>query len=537
MAAKLRLLIIEDDPTSAKLMQITLNRLGYEVVGIATNGMDAIELTQKTLPNLLLMDINLPGQIDGIETIRQIRKQFDLPVIYVTANTEDNTISEAKSTNPIGYLVKPFSREHLKTMVEMGIHKHKLENEIKKNKELLTVTLENVADGVMVVDSYGQILLKNDAALKILGMEEGQLANQLIFDIFPNLFNIIKSAGTSALTDTPQPELNHPIEVEWSSGNGYSLFIEQQITNIVNHENDPATSVITFRDVTARRLESDRLVRMNEELEERVESRTHELRIKNLELERENKIRVETERELKQALLKEKEMNQFHANIVTTVSHEFRTPLTTIQSSTELIERLLPRDQMSENINRHLRQILSSVTSLTTLLNDVLLIEKMGASKVEVHQESIDPEEFFQNITNEFKIGAGKNHLFNYEHNVFPTTIVSDPKLLSFIVNNLLSNAFKYSPHQSTVLLVVYIGENQLKITVIDKGIGISAASIQYLFNTFYRDPTVANIEGTGVGLSILKESLDLLNGSIEVDSKEGYGSTFMVTIPFRTGH
>lgn len=535
MTAKLRLLIIEDDATSAKLMQITLNRLGYEVVGIATNGMDAIELTKKTLPDLLLMDINLPGQIDGIETIRQIRKQFDLPVIYVTANTEDNTISQAKTTNPIGYLVKPFSREHLKTMVEMGIHKHKLENEIKKNKELLTVTLENVADGVMVVDSYGHILLKNDAALVILGMEEEQVASQSIFDIFPNLFSVMESNESTTKPDAIQPEMARPIEVEWSSGNGYSLIIEQQITNIENNQNDPATFVITFRDVTASRLESDRLVKMNEELEERVESRTHELRIKNLELERENKIRVETERELKQALLKEKEMNQFHANIVTTVSHEFRTPLTTIQSSTELIERQLSKDQLPENISRHLRQILSSVASLTSLLNDVLLIEKMGASKVEVHQEALDPERFFSNLTEELKIGAGKNHIFKYEHNVFPPKIESDPKLLSFIVNNLLSNAFKYSPHDSTVLMVVYIGDNQLKITVTDKGIGISEATMQYLFNTFYRDPSVANIEGTGVGLSILKESLELLNGTIEVNSKEGYGSTFMVSIPFKT--
>ncbi|OFY14031.1 MAG: hypothetical protein A2X11_06205 [Bacteroidetes bacterium GWE2_42_24] len=530
MEPRLRLLIIEDDPTSAKLMQITLNRLGYEVVGIAPNGQAAIELTKETSPDLLLMDINLPGQFDGIETARIINQKYDIPVIYVTANTEDETIKLAIATNPIGYLVKPYSREHLKTMVEMGFYKHKLENELKKNQEMLSVTLENIADGVLMVQSNGNILFHNDATIKILNLEEENLSGTSIFSLFPNIsidaFDNTKgksfqSAGVITYTD-----------VQWSSDNGLSLILEQQITKIQNAIDDASTYVITFRDITARRMESIRLVKIKEELEERVEVRTLEIRMKNLELERENKIRVEAEKELKEALVKQKDLTNFQANIVTTVSHEFRTPLTTIQSSAELIERNVNKGSEPDGILKHVGQIRNSVTTLTALLNDVLLVEKMNASKLEVTLESLSPESFFQCLADEYKIGTGRNHVLEYQHNVFPSEINIDRKLLGHIVNNLMSNAFKYSPVGSTVMLVVFIGDNLLKIIVKDQGIGISESNVQYVFDTFYREPSAVNIEGTGVGLAILKESVDLMGGTIQVDSKKGHGTTFTVSIP-----
>lgn len=526
---KLRLLIIEDDLTSAKLMQVTLARLGYEVTGVAGNGIDAIRLSQETQPDLLMMDINLPGEIDGIQTIELIRLKQDIPVIYVTANTEDETISQAIKTNPIGYLVKPYSREHLKTMVEMGIHKHRLENEIRQSKELLTVTLENIGDGVLVVNSEGIVVLHNDAAGVILGLDASSFDGKTVGDIFPNLYDI--TLAEEANPGDSQPG-NRTTEVEWSGGNGYSLILEQQITRIEGKIDAPATFVVTFRDVTARRMESKRLVKLNEELEERVESRTLELRRKNLELEHEITIRLEAQRELQEALEKEKILNQFQANIVTTVSHEFRTPLTTIQSSGELIERALQRGADTEVIKKHIGQISRSAVALSNLINDVLIIEKMSASKHETHPEAVSPANFFHNLVEEFKIGMGKNHVIEYQHNVFPTTISTDPKLLRYIVSNLMSNAFKYSKTGTTVMLVVHIGQQALKIIVKDEGIGISEQSISLLFNTFYRDPSVVNIEGTGVGLSILKESVDLLNGKVDVQSKKGQGTTFTVTLP-----
>lgn len=530
MEPRLRLLIIEDDPTSAKLMQITLNRLGYLVTGIAPNGQAAIALTKETVPDLLLMDINLPGKFDGIETAKIINQEYDIPVIYVTANTEDETIKQAIATNPIGYLVKPYSREHLKTMVEMGFYKHKLENELKKNQEMLSVTLENIADGVLMVQGDGTILFHNDATIKILNFEEDNLSGASVFDLFPNI-GISTGDALNAKTLHPAGVVTYS-DVQWTSDTGLSLILEQQITRIKNANNDTPTYVITFRDVTARKMESNRLVKINEELEERVEVRTLELRKKNLELEHENKVRIEAEKELKEALKKQKDLTNFQANIVTTVSHEFRTPLTTIQSSAELIERMVNKGSEPENISKHIHQIKTSVSSLISLLSDVLLVEKMNAAKLEVSLESLSPETFFQNLVEDYKIGTGKNHVLEFQHSVFPTEINVDKKLLGYIVNNLMSNAFKYSAAGSTVMLVVFIGDNLLRITVKDQGIGISESNLQYVFDTFYREPSALNIEGTGVGLAILKESVDLMGGTIQVDSKKGHGTTFTVSIP-----
>lgn len=535
MLSKLRLLIIEDDPTSAKLMQITLARLGYEVAGIASNGIDAIDMVRQANPDLLLMDINLPGQIDGIQTIEKIKGENDIPVIYVTANTEDSTIQHAIRTNPIGYLVKPFNREHLKTMVEMGIHKHKLEQEIRQSKELLTVTIDNIGDGVFLVNNEGTIVLSNSAAQLILKTPEQLLTGKNLIEVFPLLKNETKEGLDAAVWKNNNDGKHSISDIKWSDQNGNQLILEIQIVRIKGIRSDNATMVITFRDVTARRQEADRLVKLKEELEFRVESRTVELRKKNLELEHEVMTRLEAQKELQEALEKEKDLNLFQANIVTTVSHEFRTPLTTIQSSAELIERSMQKEIQPESIKRHLKQINKSVSALSNLINDVLLVEKMSASKHDTMKEDIDPEGFFNNLVLESKIGIGRRHNLEYQHNIFPSVLISDPRLLTYIVTNLLSNAFKYSEPGTTVMLVIHYSQAMLKIIVKDDGIGISENAQQLLFNTFYRDQEVVNIEGTGVGLTIVKESVELLKGTINIKSEKGHGSTFTVSIPLGT--
>lgn len=535
MPSKLRLLIIEDDPTSAKLMQITLTRLGYEVAGVAVNGTEAIEMTRRTLPDLLLADINLPGQIDGIQTIELINKEYDIPVIYVTANTEDQTIQQAIKTNPIGYLAKPFNREHLKTMVEMGIHKHNLEQEVRQQRELLRVTFENIGDGVFLVNSTGDILFRNRASVFLLNANEASLNSENVVSIFPGLFSNEAPDGVSLFTPFARINSGESVDYVFSNQSGASLILEIQIISVPAKASSSATFVITFRDVTARRNEAVRLVKLNEELEQRVETRTKELRQKNHELEHEVRVRLEAQRELQEALEKEKVLSQFQASIVTTVSHEFRTPLTTIQSSAQLIERSLQKEFKPEVVLKHTGQIMRSAASLENLISDVLLVEKMSASKQEVKAAAIHPESFFQNLVDEFTIGSGRNHNLIYQHNVFPNLIHCDERLLVFIISNLLSNAFKYSDKGSTVMLVIHISQQAVKIIVKDDGIGISEENQKLLFNTFYRDPSVVNIEGTGVGLTIVKESVDLLGGGIEVQSKKGHGTTFTVAIPLGT--
>jgi signal transduction histidine kinase len=267
-------------------------------------------------------------------------------------------------------------------------------------------------------------------------------------------------------------------------------------------------------------------------LENTVETRTLELREKNAMLETEIKTRKTYEAELQLAIQKEKKINEFKSNVVTTISHEFRTPMTTIRSSAELIRRNLEKEQPIEKTYKHLDLINRSIDNVLELLNDVLLIEKIDSKHADINFQPLNPTKFFQELTEDIKVGIGRNHYFDYQRNVFPLEIETDSKLLRQIVTNMLSNAFKYSSMESSVLLLVYIDQAIVKITVKDQGIGIPEENLHHLFEPFYRGNNVANMEGTGIGLSILRKSVHLLGGTIDVDSKPGYGTKFTVSLP-----
>lgn len=529
----IKILIVEDDNTSAKLMEITLRRMNYEITGIASNGRQAIEIAAQTPPDIILMDINMPGEIDGIEAARRIKSEQRIPVLYVTANNEESIVQRAIKSDPIGYILKPFSREYLRTMIEMGVYRHTMENKLKENEQLLSVTLQSIGDGVISTDKEGNINLINKVACVLLGIDDPKILHGIplsqIYPIreensekaIPLTINYIRSNQAFFNADfvlIPEPDIKIPIS--------------QSISEIVDTESGFQGLIITFRDITQRKESEKALQAINQKLENTVETRTLELREKNAMLETEIKTRKTYEAELQLAIQKEKKINEFKSNVVTTISHEFRTPMTTIRSSAELIRRNLDKEQPIEKVYKHLDLINRSIDNVLELLNDVLLIEKIDSKHADINFQPLDPAKFFQELTEDIKVGIGRNHYFDYQHNVFPLAIETDTKLLRQIVTNMLSNAFKYSSNETSVLLLVYIDQEVVKITVKDQGIGIPEENMHHLFEPFYRGNNVANMEGTGIGLSILRKSVHLLGGTIDVDSKPGYGTKFTVNLP-----
>ncbi|MCD6162938.1 MAG: response regulator [candidate division Zixibacteria bacterium] len=140
-----QILVVEDESIVAKNIQNRLESMGYTVPAIASTGKEAMQIALETMPDLLLMDINLKGEIDGIETARRINDQLDIPVVYLTAYADENTISRAKNTEPFGYLTKPFDARELRATIEMAIYKHMMVRELKSREHLLTCLLENVS--------------------------------------------------------------------------------------------------------------------------------------------------------------------------------------------------------------------------------------------------------------------------------------------------------------------------------------------------------------------------------------------------------
>lgn len=268
--------------------------------------------------------------------------------------------------------------------------------------------------------------------------------------------------------------------------------------------------------------------------------------------------RKQAEGEIRKALEKEKELTELKSRFISMTSHEFRTPLTTIQSSAELLENYSHKWTEDKKIT-HLHRIQISVKHMTKLLNDILIIGKVEAGKIQLNPVPINLERFCHNLVEELQLNDKENHtiIFNYnennrslqgdfelpigegkigsstlEHPSFMPIPCLDEQLLWQILENLLSNALKYSPSGSIVGLTLSCFPKQAVFRVCDRGIGIPQEDQARLFETFHRATNVGTIAGTGLGLAIVKKCVDIHQGQIAVESEVGEGTTFTVTLP-----
>lgn len=233
----------------------------------------------------------------------------------------------------------------------------------------------------------------------------------------------------------------------------------------------------------------------------------------------------ESENQLNEALNKEKELGILKSRFVSMASHEFRTPLSSILSSAELLGMYLESGR-HEKCGRNINRIKNGVRNLTGILNDFLSLEKLEAGKVEVQISEINLATYLEELTEEIKpILRPNQQLLLKTHQ--QTTIETDPYLLKNILLNLISNAIKYSPQGQDVTLEIIKEKEQLLFKIIDRGIGIPREDKQHMFTRFFRASNVENIKGTGLGLTIVKRYLNLMNGDIGFESEYGKGSTF----------
>ncbi len=263
--------------------------------------------------------------------------------------------------------------------------------------------------------------------------------------------------------------------------------------------------------------------KLNAQLEAKVEERTLILKeaLKKLE---------ESQQELSESLSKEKQLNEIKSRFVSMASHEFRTPLSTILSSATLVSKYTAAEE-NDKRERHVKKIKDSVGHLNNLLEDFLSLGKLEEGKVSVSISSFAVKEFIEDIIEEMKViqKKGQQIICTYEGEENFTT---DKRLLKNILINLFSNAFKFSAEDSPVWIHIKNVNRHLDVVIKDEGVGISEEDQHHLFTTFFRGKNVTNIEGTGLGLPIVKRYVDLLNGNLLLKSELGRGTTVNFTLP-----
>ncbi|WP_292868052.1 ATP-binding protein [uncultured Nostoc sp.] len=238
------------------------------------------------------------------------------------------------------------------------------------------------------------------------------------------------------------------------------------------------------------------------------------------------------EEAMRQALAKERQFSELKSRLLTITSHEFRTPLATIHSSAELLEyyRHLWSEQRQHT---HLRRIQKSVMHITQLLNDVLVVSQDETGKLEFNPTPINLVEFCRDLLEELQQSDRSQHAIVFSSECQCTRANLDAKLLRQILSNLLSNCLKYSPLGSTVRFSVTTSNEQAIFQTQDSGIGIPPSDIEHIFEPFHRATNTANIPGMGLGMSIVKQAVDLHGGEITVESAIGAGTSFTVILPF----
>jgi predicted ATPase/signal transduction histidine kinase len=246
--------------------------------------------------------------------------------------------------------------------------------------------------------------------------------------------------------------------------------------------------------------------------------------------------RERAEKQFRKALAKEKELTDLKSRFISMASHEFRTPLTTILSTTELL-KYYSQNWSEEKKQTYFDRIENSVKQMTGLLEDVLLLGKAEAGKIEFQPSQLDLVNFCRSLVEEIQLGTSAKQTIVFSSEPECQEAYMDESLLRHILSNLLSNAVKYSPPDSTILFELSFHEKQAIFHIQDQGIGIPEEDQKRLFESFHRAQNVGKISGTGLGLAIVKRSVDLHGGDISVNSQVNVGTTFTVSIPWKNSN
>ena len=287
-------------------------------------------------------------------------------------------------------------------------------------------------------------------------------------------------------------------------------WVDTTIVPFLNEHGKPYQYLAIRSDITQRKLAEEQLLKANEDLENKVRERTLELT---------------------HALEKEKELNEMKSRFVSMASHEFRTPLSAILSSTSLMEHYVNPDQEDKR-KKHVERIKSSVKNLTSILDDFLSLEKLEQGKVESHNSEFNFREFIEDAIEEMHGMSKKKQQEIHLQYDGPEQVYQDKKILRNVLLNLLSNAIKYSPEGKTIFISSEIKDERVTLAVKDEGIGIPLEAQKNLFDKFFRARNAVNIQGTGLGLNIVKRYVELLDGIISFDSIENAGTVFTVSFP-----
>src|SRR5579863_820007 len=487
-----RILIVEDEGIIAGHIASLLSKTGYEVAGIVESSEEALAKIPELNPALVLMDIRIKGSMDGIETTAKLRECLDVPVVYLTAHTDQQTIDRAKITGAFGFLTKPIHHTSLATTIEMAIHKHRADRAVRHQRAWMSTVLGTMADAMAVIDRDGKVQFLNGPAEQLTGWVNEEARNRDIAAVLP-----LRQAASGLPANqvlfppsSPQPPGHLPVGLIAGGRSGKPFPIEGEIAPSVDNGR-VVGAVITFRDATSR-------------------------------------------------LARETETRQQHkmqavGRLAAGVAHDFNNLLFVILGYTDEMLRTCAVGEPDRQALLEIRKAGENATSITQRLLQFSRREPIEKQDVNLNDLIGDMEELFRRV-------GGSSIRWKFRLHQGLGAVRADAGQLKQVLMNMVGNARDAMPGGGSVTIEtanvdmpragsrLNRREAFVVLSVTDTGTGMSAETAEHLFEPFFTTKEPGS--GTGLGLSIIHSIITDIGGTIHVDSEPGKGATFTVYLP-----
>lgn len=476
-------LIVEDEAIVALDLQTTLQDLGYDAFAIAASADEAIAAASARLPDVVLMDIRIKGEHDGVVTADILTREFRVPIVYLTSHADDTTVARASRTMPYGYLQKPVRGGELRSAIEVALYKCDMERRALEQKRWFEATLTSIGDAVMTVDLAGKVTFLNQAAQVMCGVAAAEAIGRHASDIL-------------RLRDAPSP-ITQAIETgniqnlkraELERSDGSHVVIADSAAPVIS-EGKMLGAVMVFRDITE-----------DERLQQRIELTD---RLASL------------------------------GTLAAGVAHEINNPLAAVVANAELVNTLLNGTDFSQESLDTCREAVADIEQASMRVAGIVKDLRTFARPLLSTSEKFDLRRCVdwavRSTRHEFvhraKVTVG---------NVNITGICGEETRIGQVLINLLTNASHAIPPGRAAENEVHIhaieDETMVRITVKDTGCGMSEETKKRLFEPFYTTKKVGS--GTGLGMSVSHGIVVACGGTIEVESTKGEGTSITVVLP-----